>query len=217
MEQLPHVVSWAPPYQRLRGRRPARSRRTAQLVTIFTIPLVATSEARFRSRDEGGRRDLDRGAEARRRRGGRDCSAGRAHPYPTEAHRALHRAVLEVGGRQEVGHGGHRLMLMGFVLAHMVGNLKVYPRVGGDQPLRRVAPRRSACRSCPARSCCGSCASGSSSRSSSTSTPRTRSPGSTTGRARRSTSRHATTSPPTSRRARCGGPASSSASSSSST
>ena len=33
------------------------------------------------------------------------------------------------------------IALMGFVLVHMIGNLKMYPRARGDQPLRRVPPR----------------------------------------------------------------------------
>ena len=52
------------------------------------------------------------------------------------------------------------IVLLGFVFAHMVGNLKIYLGADAPQRLRRVAARRSASRSCPAPSSCGSCGSG---------------------------------------------------------
>ena len=54
------------------------------------------------------------------------------------------RPVLPVGGRQEVGDGGHRRdRLMGYVFAHMVGNLQGLRGRSPDRQLRRVAARRS--------------------------------------------------------------------------
>ena len=51
------------------------------------------------------------------------------------------------------------IVLMGFVLAHMIGNLKMYLGPERAQPLRRVPARAAACRSSRARSRCGCCAS----------------------------------------------------------
>ena len=86
IEQLPHVVSWRATVSAARRTATGETAQKRPLVTIFTIPLVATSEARFRSRDEGGRRDFDRGRAAGRRRGGRAArwhGAPVPHPKPT--------------------------------------------------------------------------------------------------------------------------------------
>ena len=103
------------------------------------------------------------------------------------------------------------IILLGFVLAHMIGNLKMLPRPGGDQPLRRVAARRSASPPCPARSCCGCMRIGSSPRSSChihAAYQLTRM--NQKARPTQLPVASATTSPPTSPSARCAGPASSS-------
>ncbi len=47
------------------------------------------------------------------------------------------------------------VILLGFVLAHMIGNLKLLPGQGGDQPLRRGAARHARRTCCRAPSCCG--------------------------------------------------------------
>ena len=43
-----------------------------------------------------------------------------------EAARAVAGRVLPERGRQEMGDGPHGIILLGFVLAHMIGNLKLY-------------------------------------------------------------------------------------------
>ena len=83
-----------------------------------------------------------------------DDGATGTSPGPQgEGARTVAHRLLPLGGRQEVGDGASPgIMLMGFVLVHMVGNLKMYQGAARPQRLRRVPPRAPRTRSCPARS-----------------------------------------------------------------
>ena len=122
-------------------------------------------------------------------------------------------ALLPQRGRQEVGDGRHRRHPHGLRARPPDRQPQALPLEGGDQPLRRGAARHARRTCCRARCCSG--------RIRIVLDRRVRVPhplrvradaASTAGPGPRptGTSRSATTSPPTTRRARCAGPASSS-------
>ena len=52
------------------------------------------------------------------------------------------------------------IVLIGFVIAHMIGNLKMYLGARASSTTTASSSASCSCRSCPARCSCGSCGSG---------------------------------------------------------
>ena len=134
-----------------------------------------------------------------------------------QSHRRPSRLVLRTSIGKKVAMATSGVVLVGFVIAHMVGNLKFFFGEVHFDEYAALPANRGRTRSFRTTTCCGDCAPFCSARSASTSGPRTSTTRAEQDARGRSATRTPTTSRPPTPRARCAGAASSCCCSSSST